>query len=307
MKKNNETFEKNIEKLMKLSDQNDQPSEAFVENLIDDAMDQLQTPLENIKISKNISNVKSILLQRLSIAAGLIVVGILAIIITELLNRDTDRYRKQTDSVARVEKPKADELVPLKLTFPEAIMGGTPIPIPDWPNLDKTSAGSRPEIMVPKGTSNIALGKPVTCPDEYIEADELAKITDGDKTGVEGGWVELGLDEQYVTIDLGRKYNIYAILIWHYFKEARVYKDVVVQVSDDPDFIDGVTTIFNSDVENIHGLGPGKDKYYIEMPKGKLIDAKGTQARYIRLYSNTNSINELNHYVEVEVYGKPIE
>ena len=29
------------------------------------------------------------------------------------------------------------------------------------------------------------------------------------------------------------------------------------------------------------------------------------QARYVRLYSNGNTANDLNHYVEVEVFGKP--
>ena len=54
------------------------------------------------------------------------------------------------------------------------------------------------------------------------------------------------------------------------------------------------------------GQGIGKDMNYVETAEGKLIDARGIQARYIRLYSNGNTNNDLNHYVEVEVYGKPI-
>ena len=37
----------------------------------------------------------------------------------------------------------------------------------------------------------------------------------------------------------------------------------------------------------------------------KLIDAKGFQGRYVRCYSKGNTNNDLNHYIEVEVYGKP--
>jgi hypothetical protein len=37
---------------------------------------------------------------------------------------------------------------------------------------------------------------------------------------------------------------------------------------------------------------------------GKLIDAKGEKARFVRLYSKGNNGNDLNHYIEVEVYGK---
>jgi hypothetical protein len=35
------------------------------------------------------------------------------------------------------------------------------------------------------------------------------------------------------------------------------------------------------------------------------VDAKGNKARYVRLSSNGNNANELNHYVEVEVFGRP--
>jgi hypothetical protein len=44
---------------------------------------------------------------------------------------------------------------------------------------------------------------------------------------------------------------------------------------------------------------------YVETAEGKLVDAKGSRARYVRLYSRGNSANDLNHYVEVEVFGRP--
>jgi hypothetical protein len=78
-----------------------------------------------------------------------------------------------------------------------------------------------------------------------------------------------------------------------------------VQVSDDKDFKTGVTTLFNNDHDNTAGLGAGKDMAYVETSEGKLVDAKGVKARYVRLYSNGNTTSELNHYVEVEVFGQP--
>jgi hypothetical protein len=33
---------------------------------------------------------------------------------------------------------------------------------------------------------------------------------------------------------------------------------------------------------------------------------KGVQGRYVRLYSRGNTANDLNHYVEVEIYGKAV-
>jgi len=53
----------------------------------------------------------------------------------------------------------------------------------------------------------------------------------------------------------------------------------------------------------------GKARHYTETNEGKLIDvlARGIKARYVRLYSNGNTSNDLNHYIEVEVYGKPVK
>jgi len=96
-------------------------------------------------------------------------------------------------------------------------------------------------------------------------------------------------------------------VVWHYHKQACVYFDVVVQVASDRDFITNVKTVFNNDIDNSAGLGVGKDMHYTETNEGKLIDTKGVQGRYVRLYSNGNNANDLNHYIEVEVYGKPVE
>ena len=39
--------------------------------------------------------------------------------------------------------------------------------------------------------------------------------------------------------------------------------------------------------------------------KGRLTEAKGVKGRQVRLYSNGNTDNKLNHYPEIEVFGKP--
>ena len=130
-------------------------------------------------------------------------------------------------------------------------------------------------------------------------------ITDGEKEAGDGYFVEMAPGKQWVQIDLGARYALHAILAWHYHSQARVYRDVIVQVSDDKDFISGVTTVFNNDHDNTSGLGAGKDKEYIETFDGKLFDPKGVKARYVRLYSGGNTSNDMNHYVEVEVYGLP--
>ena len=198
----------------------------------------------------------------------------------------------------------AQDKVVLNTKLPPPLFVGTPVPI-NVPNLEPPIRGKRPDFLVPAGTINLAKNKKVSSSDDSPDVGTLDMVNDGDKAGDEGSWVELGPGKQWVEIDLAKKANIYAVLVWHFHSQARVYRDVVVQVSDDPGFTSGVTTIFNNDFHGDLGLGAGKDLNYIETYQGKLIDAKGVSGRYVRLYSNGNTANKLNHYIEVEVWGKP--
>ncbi|MHC4571038.1 MAG: hypothetical protein ACYS0C_03030 [Planctomycetota bacterium] len=198
----------------------------------------------------------------------------------------------------------ASKLVPLNIELPKPMFVGTPQNI-RVPNLEKPLGRPRPPFLAPVGVKNVAFGKQVASSDEEPIIGEIEMITDGDKEAADGSYVELGPFLQDVTIDLGAEYEIYAILLWHFHKQARVYFDVIVRVADDPDFITNVQTLFNNDADNSSGLGIGSDMHYVETSEGKLIDAKGVRTRYVRLHSNGNSSNELNHYIEVEVFGKP--
>jgi hypothetical protein len=198
----------------------------------------------------------------------------------------------------------AQDKVPLKTQLPRPLFVGTPVPL-NMPNLELPMRGKRPDFMVPAGTLNLAKGKKVTSSDNNPVVGTLDLVTDGDKAGDEGSWVELGPGKQWVQIDLAKSANIYAILVWHFHSQARVYRDVVVQVSNDPTFKSGESTIFNNDFKGELGAGVGKDLNYVETYQGKLIDAKGANGRYVRLYSNGNTTNKLNDYIEVEVWGKP--
>ncbi|MHC4329092.1 MAG: hypothetical protein ACYSWW_13345 [Planctomycetota bacterium] len=196
---------------------------------------------------------------------------------------------------------------PVEIDLPKPMFVGTPQDT-KVPNLEKPLGKARPPFFAPAGTKNVALGKPVASSDEEPIIGEIDYITDGDMEAADGSYVELGPFVQHVTVDLEAKHEIFAVLVWHYHKQARVYFDVVVQVADDADFITNVKTVFNNDIDNTAGLGVGEDKHYSETNEGKLIDviAQGVKARYVRLYSNGNTSNDLNHYIEVAVYGKPV-
>lgn len=200
--------------------------------------------------------------------------------------------------------PQAPAKETLKLSLPKPMFIGTPTNLKS-PNLEVITGKPRGPFMVPVGTKLLSGKRPVTSSDRQPVIGELDMITDGEKDGGDGYFVELGPGTQWVQIDLGASYALHAILAWHYHSQARVYRDVIVQVSDDKDFLTGVTTVFNNDHDNSSGMGIGKQKEYIDVAEGRLFDPNGARGRYVRLYSNGNTSNDLNHYVEVEVFGTP--
>ncbi len=191
--------------------------------------------------------------------------------------------------------------VPLKVEYPKPLFAGTPRPI-SLANLEAAHT-TRADIMVSADVKLLSKGKTVTSSDALPVIGELTYLTDGDKTGIDGAYVELGPGVQWVQVDLGATAKVAAVAVWHFHSQARVYHDVIIQVSDDKDFKKGVTTIFNNDDDNSAKLGKGSDKSYVETNHGRILDAKGAAGRYVRLISNGNTSDELNHYCEVEVFG----
>jgi len=198
---------------------------------------------------------------------------------------------------------QAPKLVPAPIELPKPGQEGTP-PNFNIPNLEKPSNKPRAPFLVPSDVTNVAKGKKVTSSEKDPLVGDLTMITDGDAEQVEGNDVELGPNVQWIQIDLASPQEIYGILFWHYF-QPRVYYSVIVQTADDEAFKQNVQTWFNDDINNKAGLGAGKNLNYIETYEGKLVDTKGVKARYVRLYSAGNNANALNHYVEVEVFGRP--
>ena len=200
-------------------------------------------------------------------------------------------------------RPQVAGLVPIDLDLPAPAFRGTPVPM-EVANVEKPLGKPRPPFLAPAGTVNLSRGKPVHGSDPAPAAGEYDYVTDGDKEASDFGYVELRPGSQWIQVDLGQKSTVYAVLAWHSHSEARVYNDVIVQVSDDPDFLDAVT-VFNNDYDNSSGQGIGPDLGYVETSEGKLIDCRGVEGRYVRLFSKGSHIDVKNHYTEVEVHGKP--
>jgi hypothetical protein len=199
----------------------------------------------------------------------------------------------------------AGNLVPLDIVLPAAAFKGTPKDVQTSNFVEPLSDKPRPPMMVPPGLKNLAPDAKLTCSDKNATSDMLAKLVDGDKEAADTSIIYFRKGTQWVQMDFGHPSEIFAIVIWHAHNAAKVYHDVIVQASDDPDFINNVHTLFNNDQANNSGLGVGTDKEYFETREGKLIDAKGIKTRYLRFYSKGSTESALNEYTELEVYGRP--
>jgi hypothetical protein len=198
-----------------------------------------------------------------------------------------------------------DKLVPVEFKLPKPAYAGTPKTLPRDSTASKPTGKPRPKWMAPEGVKNLSLKKPVTSSDKDPIIGKVDQVTDGDKEGSDGSWVELAPGLQWVQIDLQQPSTIYGLLVWHHHGDPRIYRDVVVQICDDPDFITNVQTVYNNDQDNSAGLGVGKDREFFESFEGQLIEVKGVKGRYVRLYSKGSTTDDQNHYTEVEVWGLP--
>ena len=196
-------------------------------------------------------------------------------------------------------------MVKLDADLPEPMFQGTPTNF-ETDNLDPNTGEARGDVFVPEGTKLVSKDASVTSSYPNPIIGDLEQITDGEKAGHEGTYVTLGPGKQWVQIDLGKKQKIQGILLWHYHSQARVYHDVIVQVSNDKDFLEA-KTVFNNDHDNSSGLGIGDDYEYVETNEGRWIEVDGVTGRYVRVYSKGNTSNEMNHYTELEVYAQAAE
>src|SRR5688572_20707904 len=207
-------------------------------------------------------------------------------------------------SVSSNAQEKSGSAAVVDLKLPKPAYTGTPKNIPPGTTAEKPTGKKREPWTAPAGVKLLSANKPVTSSDKEPIIGKLEQVTDGDKEGTDGSWVERGPGLQWVQIDLEKPADIYGIVVWHMHSDPRIYRDVVIQVADDADFITGVKTVFNNDQDNSAGLGVGKDREFFEGYEGKLIDMKSpVKARYLRLYSKGNTSDDQNHYTEVEVYG----
>jgi hypothetical protein len=230
--------------------------------------------------------------MRIGLAVSVVMIQAANVFAEDRQEREVERAGGEPDA----------EWVDLKIDLPQPLFVGTPRDLVT-PNLESTPLENPPPVQVPVEARNVAQGKLVTSdvPEPGFEQFDL--VTDGNMDGGFDQVLELPEGPHFVQVDLESSCKIYAIGIWHYHAEARVYYDVIIQISDDPEFRSGVHTLFNNDHDNSSGMGVGEQREYIETAKGKVIPVEGVSGRFIRSYSNGNTSNDRNHLIELAVFG----
>ena len=212
---------------------------------------------------------------------------------------------------AYLERPAGQRKIPLVTELPEEVFEHPYYPWPKVEGLAPKGCG-QPPLFVESDVKlvNVARGKPVrpSTPMHKIIIGELELVTDGEKNGADGNYVELREGLQWMQVDLREITELHAIWVFHWTKGYSLVNDVVVQVSNDPKFEDdSVCTLFNNDRDGSSGLVEGDDVPYMDSHRGWVIDAKQVPTRFLRCYSAGSEISNGNLYVEIEAWGREPE
>ena len=175
---------------------------------------------------------------------------------------------------------------------------------------------------LPKEPTNVAANLPADQIKAVFTADgtnakvtslndrPLTRIVNGNKSS--GDYAEFSLDQpesvsSYLQLDLGAVYNLSEIKAWFYADGTRVYKNVVVLISETEEFEeDDYTVVFNGDPNNVHNLGleAGTEITDAETTAGRTYAVDNVNARYVRFYMyGSTAAHKQNHVAEIEVYG----
>jgi len=198
------------------------------------------------------------------------------------------------------------DLAPLKLEYPEATLRGTPEDLPSGPGIEPPPTEEPTPLMIPAGAKNVAAGKPVTSSVKPFTG-ELSQVTDGKKEAFDTDAVEMRSGSQWIQVDLGAPHQIFAVAMWHDHRYVQITRDVILQISNDPEFKNDVHTVFNNDRDDSSKQGVGTDKEYFETKWGKVVPVDGVVGRYVRGWTKGTTLTALNCWQELEVYGLPAE
>ncbi len=138
--------------------------------------------------------------------------------------------------------------------------------------------------------TNLALGKPVTTNStDTITHGRPELLTDG-KLDDHFGHGTAG--HAWVEIDLASVQRIAFVRLWNYFGDGRTYHGNRLALSPTGEFAGEETLVFDS----------RKDGEYAETADGRIFAFEPIEARFIRSWLDSNTVNSGAQWVELEAY-----
>jgi|GEM_PF-3600447 len=180
--------------------------------------------------------------------------------------------------------------------------------------VDSASTPPPPSTPEPAPTTyNAAAGKTgITTNGTIANGAPLSYLTDGDRHNQSYVLIALDGSPRWVQVDLGKEVPIVELNLVNDYSTSRTGRDIIMQLSNDPSFATGVTTVFNNDADNSSGLGIGTDAEYLEPSdgSGKTVTlSEPVLAQYVRVWSyghlrtGETDYRPVNTPVEIEVYA----
>ncbi|WP_309122808.1 fibronectin type III domain-containing protein [Paenibacillus sp.] len=173
-----------------------------------------------------------------------------------------------------------------------------------------TASAASVEVNVARGVVDVTTNGLAT-----QNGKRLTILTDGVRTTSEYALISTSSGAKYVQLNLGEPHSITKLNLLNDYNpdSPRIGKDIIVQLSNDPAFASGVTTVYNNDADNSAGQGAGSDAEYTEPSSGAGLTVtlgSPVTAQYVRYWANghtrtqTSAYNAVNTPVEVEVYAQ---
>lgn len=140
-------------------------------------------------------------------------------------------------------------------------------------------------------SDNLALGKTVTT-NGTVNKGALGMVTDGCILSLSDTHLDVAGDNspKYVQVDLGEVKKISEIVVWHYYSDERTYNNTRTEVSEDGFAWESV---FDSSIKGTYKESAGGHRITFDVKK----------VRYIRDWLNGSSVNQANHWVEIQALG----
>jgi hypothetical protein len=202
-------------------------------------------------------------------------------------------------------RPLSGGKVKLEPALPPPFHTASPSPPDNWPDTVESYTETwkrKDRVIVAEGCRLLSHRCKVTVSDPDPMGDP-SQVTDGIRSSQsDDNLLNLALGRQWVLIDLGARREIHCVWLWLRDWAWVAHRNVIVQITDDPN--QQGTIVLNNDHDGSEGFGRGTDPEWQDINTGRPVTFPPVTGRYVRVRTNGRTIDDVNVFAEVAVYGR---